>query len=127
MAGKLSSGAAVRVAQLEGFVPKVGRLHSLVETYATARANIDTYQSNLKRNAEQLKLGFMTAGLDQLSQLCGSIAIAAHRAGSQNTKTRILRELIGSLRFQLDFAIRNVIRDDELERSKNQTSETSEA
>jgi hypothetical protein len=127
MAGKLSPGAAVKVAQLEGFVPKVARLHALVETYATARTNPDTYQSNLKRAAEQLKLSLMGVGLDQLSQLCGSIALAAHRAGSLNTKTRILRELMGSLRFQLDFAIRNVIREDELQRSKDATSETSEA
>ena len=123
MAGKLSPAAAIKVAQLQSFVPRVARLHALVETFAAARGTLDNYQSSLKRAAEQLKLSFMGVGLDQLSQLCGSIAMAAQRSGSQNIKTRILRDLIGGLKFQLEFSIRNVIRDDEMERGKDETSE----
>jgi hypothetical protein len=124
MAGRLSPTAATKVAQLEGFVPQVARLNALIEGFAVARVNLDTNQSSLKRAADQLKLRFMAVGLDQLSQLCGSIALAAHRAGNQNTKVRILRDLFGSLKFQLDFSIRSVIRDDELARSKSETSES---
>jgi hypothetical protein len=128
MAGRLSPGAAVKVGELQGFTPKVAHLNSLVENYAAARVHADSYQSSLKRAAEQLRQQLMAAGFDQLAQLCGSIAMTTIRGGNQNTKMRTLRELVGSLRFQIELAIRTVIREDEEMRSKNATNEeTNEA
>ena len=120
MAGRLSSSAALKVAELQSFVPKILRLNALVETFATASTRGDTQQSSLKRAADQLKLQFMGVGLDQLSQLCGSIVLAVARAGNHNTKVRTLRELVGSLRFQLDLSIRTIIREDEQARNKSE-------
>lgn len=115
--------AATKVAELQAFTPKVARINSLVENYATARTNAETYQTSLKRAADQLRLQFNASGFDQLSQLCGTIAMATIRAGNQNTKMRTLRELVGSLRFQVDLAIRIIIRDDEELRGKSETNE----
>jgi hypothetical protein len=124
MAGKLSPGAQQQLAKFESFVPIVGRINSLTEQFAVAKNGQDNIKSTLKRAAGHAKLTFMTAGLDQLSQLCGAIEIAAGRSGSQGTQTRTLRELVGSLKFQLDFAIRSVIREDtETQALKKQAAE----
>jgi len=112
MAGKLSPSAQQQIAQLELFVPRVARLHTLVETYAVTKGNTDNVTGQVKRLADQLKLTFMTAGLDGLSQICGIIALSAARAGNQGAKVRTLREHVGSLKFQLDLSIRSITRDD---------------
>jgi hypothetical protein len=123
MAGRMSAAAALKVAELESFVPKILRLNALVETYASAGAHTETQQSSLKRAADQLKLQLIGVGLDQLSQLSGSIALAVSRAGNHNSKVRTLRELVGSLRFQLDLSIRTIVREDELARSRSETND----
>jgi hypothetical protein len=79
--------------------------------------------SSLKRAADQLKLHLQGVGLDVMSQICGTIALTAARAGHPGAKARALRELIGQLRFQLEFAIRIVIREDEEKRAREQKEE----
>ena len=118
MAGKLSPAAALKVNELEGFVPKVQHLHTLVEQYAAAKVNPDNWCGNIKRSGEQLKMKLMGVGLDNMSQLCSALAQAAGRAGNQTQKARLLRELVGNLRFQLDLAIRTIIIEDEREKMK---------
>ncbi|MGQ0561090.1 MAG: hypothetical protein ACT443_04355 [Gemmatimonadota bacterium] len=112
MAGKLSPTAQQTLNKYESFVPTVARMHTLVEQFAVAKTGHDNYKSMLKRAASQAKLAFMMAGLDQLSQLAGSIELAAARGGNPGTQARTFRELIGSLKFQLDLAIRTVVRED---------------
>lgn len=112
MAGKLSPSAQQQIALLELYVPKVARLHTLVETFAVTKGNTDNVTSQLRRAADQLKLTFMTAGMEALSQICGAIAMAAARAGSPSVKIRTLRELVGSLKFQLELLIRTITRED---------------
>lgn len=123
MASKLSPGAQVRMALLEGFVPHVGRMNALVEQYATVKTGHDNINGQIKRLAAQLKIKLMGVGLDQMSQLCGSIEQAAGRAGTPGPKARLLRELVGSLRFQLDLSIRSVIREDEELRATNKAKQ----
>ena len=113
MAVKLSPTAQQRVTMYEGFSPHVARLNSLIEQFAVARANRDELRASLKRAAAQIKLRFMTVGLDQLAQACGSIEMACSRGGNPGQLTRILRELVGSLKFQLDLEIRTIIREDQ--------------
>lgn len=113
MASKLSPAAQQRVALLEQFVPHVGRMNSLVEQYAAAKAGHESINGNIKRLAVQMKIKLMAVGLDQMSQLCGSIEQAAARSSSPGPKARLLRELTGSLKFQLDLQIRTVVREDE--------------
>lgn len=113
------------MALLEGFVPHVGRMNALVEQYAVAKSGQDNINSQIKRLAAQLKIKLMGVGLDQMSQLCGSIEQAASRSSSPGPKARLLRELVGSLKFQLDLSIRTVIREDEELRAANKAKQES--
>src|SRR5690606_20894641 len=61
------------------------------------------------RNFTQLKMHFMGAGLDALSQLAGSMEMAIRRGMAQSAKTRILREAVGNMRLQLEMEQRSVI------------------
>ena len=53
------------------------------------------------------------AGLDTISQLAGSMEIAAGRGASHHQKARILREGVGSLRFQVEQEQRKVVTEDQ--------------
>lgn len=127
MAGKLSPSAALQVAELESFSPKVLRLNTLVEQYAVAKVNNEQTTSSLKRAADQLKLQLMGVGLEAMSQICGTIALTAGRAGNPGAKTRALREMIGQLRFQLELSIRVIIREDEEKRAREEKKEAEDS
>lgn len=119
MAGKLSAGAQQRVVLLESFTNDIGRLNSLVEQYAVAnKAAHENLNSSIRRLAGQLKLKLMGGGLDAMSQLCGVIEMAAARGLQPQQKTRIMRENVGSLKFQVELAIRTTIREDGEQRAK---------
>ena len=127
MAGKLSPTAQQRIALLESFTPLVGRLNGLVEQFATARSGHENLNPMIKRVAGQLKLKFMGVGLDSMSQLCGAIEIAAARGSPPQQKARTLRENVGSLKYQLELAIRTTIReDDEMRAAKQKAAEKTE-
>lgn len=112
MAGNLSPGAKVRLAALGEFVSRVQHVHGLVEMFTTSKASPEQYLLPIQRAFGKLKLQFMGAGLDSLSQLCGSMEMAARRGFSPAAKGRILREGVGSLKFQLELAQRSVISDE---------------
>lgn len=113
MAGNLSPAAQGKVAILNEFHARVQRVHGLVEQYATSKTNPDQYLMAMTRGFSQLKMQFMGAGLDAMSQLCGSMEIASKRGLSYMQKVRILREGVGSLRFQLEMEQRAVVSDDQ--------------
>ena len=112
MASKLSPVSQQRMALLEGFAQPVGRLNALVEQYASAKVGHENINMTIRRTAGQLKIKLMGVGLDSMAQLCGAIEQTAARGGQPNQKSRTLREHVGSLKFQLDLAIRTVIRED---------------
>lgn len=123
MAGKLSPSAQTRLAALNEFSHRVQRVHGLVEQFATSKTNPDQFVMAMTRGFSQLKMLFMGAGLDALSQLCGSMEIASKRGLSHMQKVRILREGVGSLRFQLEMEQRAVVSDDDARRSKAAAAE----
>ncbi|CAN5647864.1 hypothetical protein BH23GEM10_BH23GEM10_16730 [soil metagenome] len=123
MAGKLSPAAQVRLATLKEFTPRVQHVYGLVELYATAKTNPDQYLLPMSRAFSRLKLQLMGVGLDTLSQLCGAMEIASKRGLSQNQKLRILREGVGSLKFQLELEQRAVLSDEEAANRKTQTDQ----
>lgn len=123
MAGKLSPTAQVRLATLGEFVPRVQHAYGLVELYATTTANREQYVLPMTRAFGKLKLQFMGAGLDPLSQLCGSLEIAAKRGLSPMTKVRILREGVGSLKFQLELEQRAVLSDEEAAQRRSEAEQ----
>jgi hypothetical protein len=123
MAGKLSPSAQGRLAIVNEFVNRVQRVHGLVEQYATSKTNPDQYVMSMTRGFGQLKMLFMGAGLDSMSQLCGSMEIASKRGLSHMQKVRILREGVGSLRFQLEMEQRAIVSDDQARQAREAAAE----
>ena len=120
---KMSPSAALKVTELESYSPRVGRLNALVEQFAAEKVNPDNWSHQIKRTAGDLRLALMTAGFESLSQICGTIVMTLSRSGNHGVKTRALREHIGNLKFQLENAIRTVVREDELARRKEEEKE----
>jgi hypothetical protein len=112
MAGKLSPGAQVRLATLNEFVARIQHVHGLVEHYAAAKTNPEAYLQAMSRAFSRLKLELMGAGFDSMSQLSGAMEIASKRGLSQAVKVRILREGVGSLKFQMELEQRSVLSDE---------------
>ena len=115
MAEKLSSQAQMKLAALQAMADKIQHIHGLTERYAAVRdpQKAKDFAMPLKRAYGRLKLELMGAGLDTLSQLAGSMEIASGRGMSLNQKRRILREGVGSLRFQIEQEQRRVVSEDE--------------
>jgi len=88
---------------------KVQRAHGLVEQFGVPSANHEQLQLPLTRLFSQLKMQFMGIGEDALSQLAGSMELAARRGLSPMSKVRILREGVGSMKFQIELAQRAII------------------
>jgi len=126
MAGKLSPSAAARLSILNEFSARVQRVHGLVEQYATNKGNPEQYLLPIQRGFAQLKMQFMGAGYDAMSQLCGSMEIAARRGLSYMQKVRILRDGVGSLRFQLELEQRAVVSDDQARQAKEAAEQAEE-
>jgi hypothetical protein len=122
---KLSPAARSRLANLEMLSEKVHRVHALVEMYATARSRPEQYLIPMGRLFGKLRMEFMGAGLDAMSQLCGSMETVARRGLAPASKVRILREGVGSLRFQYEMEQRAIIAEDEAARKKEAEAEES--
>lgn len=90
----------------------VQRVHGLVEQFATASHNPDQFLIPLGRAFSRLKLQFTGSGLDALAQLCSSMETTARRGLPFHTKSRILRDAVGSMRFQLELEIRTLLAED---------------
>jgi hypothetical protein len=123
MAGKMSPSAQGKLAALNEMSQRVQRVHGLVEQYASSKTNPDQYLMPMTRGFAQLKLQFMGAGLDAMSQLCGSMEIASKRGLSYMQKVRILREGVGSLRFQLEMEQRVVVSEDQARQAQEAKAE----
>lgn len=111
----LSPAALQKLATLHHMTERVQHLHGLVERYAATRdpRQLEPLVQPMKRAFGRLKLELSGAGLDTMAQLAGSMEIAAGRGGAPQMKSRILREGVGSLRFQLEQEGRAVAREDQ--------------
>lgn len=105
----------MKIATLHTVLDRVQKVYSQVERYAAEKdpKQAEMLTQPLKRSFGKLKLELMGAGLDSLSQLAGSMEIAAGRGGAQRTKVRILREGVGSMRFQVEQEQRKVVSEDQ--------------
>lgn len=122
MAGLLSPQAQMKMAALQTMLEKVQAVYGQVERYAGTRspAQAEMLAMPLKRAFGRLKLDLMGVGLDSLSQLAGAMEIAAGRGGSQRRKTRILRDGVASMRFQVEQEQRKVLTDDQARQRKEE-------
>lgn len=118
----------MKLAELRKLTDKVHHVHGLVEKYAAAKTAQQARRQvlPLKRAFGKLKLELMGAGFDTLSQLAGSMELAAGRGGSQRNKVRILREGVGSLRFQMEQEQRNVKAGEQRQQRKAEEAEGAE-
>ena len=110
MSGKLSPRARMKMAKLQTMADKVQHVHGMVEKYASTRSDqhAQILVLPLKRALGQLKLDLLGAGFEAMSQLAGSMEVAAGR-GTRRQRTRILREGVGSLRFQVEHEQQKVV------------------
>lgn len=115
MAGKLSPKAQQRMATLRTMADKVQHVHGLVERYAVTKSDThaDMMVLTMKRAFNRLKLELLGAGLEAMSQLAASMELAAGR-GTRRQRIRVLREGVGSLRYQVESEQRKVETDDRL-------------
>jgi hypothetical protein len=102
MAGKLTPAAQVKLAEIATISERLHRVHGLVEQFAADRANGEQYLLPISRAFGQLKMLFTGSGFDAMAQLAGSMEMASRRGLSQAARIRVLRDGVGSLRFQLD-------------------------
>lgn len=111
MAGNLSPAAQLQLATLQRMAEKVQHVHGLVERFASTRdpRQTEMLTQPMKRAFGRLKLEFMGAGLDSMSQMAGSMEIAAGRGSPPQSKSRILREGVGSIKSQLEQEQRKVL------------------
>ncbi len=123
MPQKLSARANARLLVLRELEQKTQRVYGLVERYATARADSETLTMGVKRALGQLKRDLLGEGFEKLSQLAGQMEIAAGRRLSQAAKSHILREGVGSLRFELELEQRVTVREDLAEQEKRAAEE----
>jgi hypothetical protein len=125
MSGKRSPHAQIKLASLQVLLDRVHHVHGMVERFAATRdpRKAEMLAMPLKRAFGKLKLDLMGAGFDSMSQLAGSMEIAAGRGGSQRTKIRVLREGVGSLRFQVEHEQRKIVTDDEAEQRRAESKE----
>src|SRR5688572_25968217 len=114
---KLSAVANGKIAAIGDVLMKVQRLHGQVEAYATARQNQESLIGPVKNGFGALKRQMMGAGMDGIAQLAGAMEIAASRGTAPATKSRILRDGVASIRFQLELEQR-MIKDEDLKKQK---------
>jgi hypothetical protein len=108
MAGKLSPRERERLSNLEILQTRVQHVHGLVERFAAEREDVTPHIVAIRRAFSRLKLELSGMGFDTMAQICGSLDTAARRGGSQPLKSRILREGVGSLRFQIEVEQRSI-------------------
>lgn len=103
-----NAASQVRHHALLEFSDKIQHVHGLVERYAMAGQNPDEHLAPIGRAFARLKIAFLGAGFDSLSQLCGAMEITSRRGHSRQMKIRILREAVGSMRMRLDVELRSL-------------------
>lgn len=118
--GAITPRGQVKLEALAEITHITQTLYSLTEQFATARQDEDRIAQQLKRRYGRFKIKLMGAGLDGLSQLAGSMEIAAGRTGSQRAKARILREGVASIRSQVDMEERLIRKEETVEKGEKQ-------
>ena len=109
MAGKMSIQAQQLMAFFDEVKVKTDRLYSLIEQYSAAKGQPDQFLGPIGRTAVDVNKMFMSKGYGVMADTANQITMLAKRGGSQNTKTRGLRELINSVRAAMDTNIKIII------------------
>ena len=109
MAGKMSIQAQQALAFFDEVRVKTDRLYALIEQYAAAKANVDQILGPIGRTAIEANQMLMSKGYGVMADTANQIAMLAKRGGSQNTKSRGLREFVTSMRSAMEMNIKIIV------------------
>lgn len=100
MAGKLSAKATETVEFLDYLLRQCELLVSQIEDYASAKkpATADWIRTQIARELGHLRQRAMVKNLGPLADDVGRLGVQASTSGSQQQKSRVLREGISSLK-----------------------------
>lgn len=111
MAGLKLDGAGVqKMKTLEDATTMVHRLHGIVETYALALKRAQptmTYGMQIKRALPPLA-GLLKGQFGMISEQVASLNLVVTRGANEQTRIRVLREGVGSIRQALEIAAQRV-------------------
>ena len=104
---KLDGAGIQKMKTLDEAFAQTQRLHGVVETYALAlKRNQPTslYGMQVKRAISPI-VGLLKPQFGLISDQVAALNLVAGRGGSEQTKVRLLREGVGSLRQALEIAV----------------------
>lgn len=110
MVKKLDGAGAVKLNTLVGAHLGIQRLHGIVEQMALTHAknqNLGVLGMQFRRAASPL-VGQLKGSFGMMADTVSAAILVAMRGGNESTKVRALRELIGSLKTQLEIATNRV-------------------
>jgi hypothetical protein len=108
MAGPKLDGAGVqKMKTLEEATTMLHRLHGLVETYALAVKKSQPtahYIQQIRRSLPPL-IGLLKGQFGMIADQVASLNLLATRGANEQTRLRVLREGVGSVRISIDVAV----------------------
>lgn len=106
MAIKLSARQQAQLAFLQTLPPKFQRMHSVIEEMAALRAD-EVVVRGFTRQLDEVKANAAALSISGMADTAGLMATMARRGGGLQMKVRGLRELLGSLKFNYEAALRS--------------------
>jgi hypothetical protein len=105
MALKLSARQQAQLAYLHTLPPRISRIKHTVELMATLQAD-EAAVRGLSRQLDEIRANAQALSLGGIAETCGLMSTISRRGGGLQMKVRGLRELLGSLQFNYDGALR---------------------
>jgi len=103
MAGKLSSDARMKIAAIEDARRQWDRIYALVEQLGSPSAgDAQALSGQIARAAQSASRMFLTGGLGTMATESDQLAVLARRGGSLQTKIRMMREVVASVRLNME-------------------------
>jgi hypothetical protein len=109
MAGITLDGAGVqKMKTLDDAFTMIHRIHGLVETYALAlkraQPTTTTYTQQIRRALPPL-IGLLKGQFGMIADQVAALNLVITRGANEQTRLRVLREGVGSIRQALDIAV----------------------
>lgn len=126
MPGKMSAKASETVEFLDYLLRQCVLLESQIEDYAAAKkpATADWIRTQIARELGHLRQRAMVKNLGPLADDVGRLGIQASTSGSQQQKSRVLREGIGSLKAAVERRRKGTLDTDAAEMKADKEADT---
>ena len=109
MAPKLSARQQAQLAFLDAQVPKLQRIHALIERLSSP-SEAETAAKSLTRLLDELKSGAAGLSISDVAQTASMMASVSRRTGGLQTRLRALREGFAGLKINYDGARKSASR-----------------